>query len=182
MKNDVSYVIGIEDPRTLRKEILLGAKGMLSVLRSKSRLKEMVDLREEKVRQLRSHILEMNELLSSLHKQFPEKEVPDGIKSYTPKPSSPLLDLPYIGPSRLSDLNELGIITIEDLAYAPVDLLLKKFSEGIASRLQSEAREFIGVVVEQEPESVDEVEDSSLSDIDILEQKLAAIESKLNNL
>lgn len=191
MSKSVSYVVGIPDPDSIRRNLLEGARNMITILKQKKELEEIRTQRTQKVSELRETLSELHSSLSTLRNSLPKQKNRPKVaqKKQSTKSSKKssetatgLAAIHGLGPTRISKLHELGIKTPTDLAKASVTTVSRAgINAGTAKKLISRAQEHTGVTVDESVHQ-DNEEHSDLSEMKALEEKLSSIESKLKNL
>ncbi|MFT4250812.1 MAG: helix-hairpin-helix domain-containing protein [Candidatus Woesearchaeota archaeon] len=186
----VDYVVGVRQPTVLRKNLLESAKYTITVLQQKKRLGELRTQRKDKLAQLKTSVGRMNDSLVQLQKQLPErKQAPkltQKVVTKQPEPEKPkpverpqsdseLTKIKGLGPARVQKLAQQEIHSVKDLAGASVKTVTKAgIPQATAKKLIAQAKQELTQPSSNKPKA--------LSELDLLEQKLSEIESKLNNL
>lgn len=204
-----SYFIGIEQPSELRRNILESAKHSVAILKSRQQLNSLRDQRHKKVGELREAVDDMHKKMQSLTKILPshsKRSMPKSLKKVEKRLSkkqeqrdaqkkkeasagadssqddSPLLAVAGVGPARAKKLHKAGIESVEDLAGASANVLAEKTGivKGMVQNLIDAAKKRAKKAgsTAKTVGSPNRVK----SEMDVLESKLADIESKLNNL
>lgn len=191
-KSDIRYVVGVRKAKHLRRHVLESAKFTIDVLKEKQVLFEVRKQQSQKVTELRKTITELHKLFGTLKGYIPKKDTPASLKSVrkhqpkqeptsasqpkqpAPDPSeSDLHEVKGLGPTRVKKLHDVGIYSIQDLAKTkPSQLNKAGMSRAVAEKIITRSQQALPSTAK----------DNALSEMDILEKKLSAIESKLNNL
>jgi nucleotidyltransferase/DNA polymerase involved in DNA repair len=189
----LSYVVGIKDASYVRRQLLEGARLTIGVIKEKKTLNNIRHKRKEKISDLKSILKDMHKSLSTLYGVLPEQSnVPENAKkleskkllSKTAAEKSQLSDVKGLGPARIQKLYSIGISSIRALAHASIEDLAKvDISATTAKKLI--ARAHYVDVPESEKAKLDKPDTKNIaekSEMDLLEEKLSAIESKLKKL
>ncbi len=202
------YYIGIEQPSLLRRDLLESAKFSVAILKEKQSIKELSEERYEKISELRKLLIGMTQDLADITAVLPKhskKKVPKSAKEIERRSQSkdieqrvkqqlphkdakalqtPLTDIKGVGPKRAKQLKKAGYSSAEKLAVAYPDEVEEKtgLAAGHAQNLIEFAQAILSADSAPREEPAQESQEDHLDEIDVLERKLSAIESKLNNL